>query len=83
MNVDLGACKQLFAYGALRGAVVTPYPMIEGAWNMLIERQDRILEPLNGFRKTEPKVYKSLKAALADAARIGFKEVRVQINQAA
>ncbi len=83
MNVDLGACKQLFAYGALRGAVVTPYPMIEGAWNMLIERQDQILEPLNGFRKTEPKVYKSLKAALADAARIGFKEVRVQINQAA
>ena len=81
--MDLGACKQLFAYGALRGAVVTPYPMIEGAWNMLIERQDRILEPLNGFRKTEPKVYKSLKAALADAARIGFKEVRVQINQAA
>lgn len=83
MNVDLGACKQLFAYGALRGAVVTPYPMIDGAWNMLIERQDRILEPLNGFRKTEPKIYKSLKAALADAARIGFKEVRVQINQAA
>lgn len=83
MNVDLAACKQLFAYGALRGAVVTPYPMTEGAWNILIERQDRILEPLNGFRKTEPKIYKSLNAALADAARIGFKEVRVQIKQAA
>ncbi len=82
MNVDLAACKQLFAYGALRGAVVAPYPMTEGAWNILIERQDRILEPLNGFRKTEPKVYKSLNAALADAARIGFREVRVQIQAA-
>lgn len=82
MNVDLAACKQLFAYGALRGAVVCPYPMQDGAWNILIERNDRVLEPLNGYRKSDPKVYKSLQAALADAERIGFKEVRVQIRAA-
>ncbi|MDC3951705.1 plasmid replication protein RepB [Pseudomonas aeruginosa] len=81
MNVDRATCQQLFRHGVLKAAVVVPFPMANDLWTMEIERADGVREQLTIARKKDPKTYKTLAAAMTDAGRIGFKEVRVKIPE--
>ncbi|HDZ55294.1 hypothetical protein LCGC14_0393390 [marine sediment metagenome] len=79
MSVDLSAMRKLFEFGALKAAIVAPAPMEDGAWMIMVERADGQRDPMTIARSSRIKGYKSLEAAAADARRVGFGEVRVQL----
>ncbi|AUA86869.1 plasmid replication protein RepB [Pseudomonas aeruginosa] len=79
MAVDLSAMRKLFEVGALREAIVAPAPMEKGSWLLLVSRSDGTKEHLTLARSTRPKIYKSLEHVRADAERVGFREVRLQV----
>ncbi len=78
--MDRATCQKLFRFGALKAAVVIQFPMSD-LWAMQVERNDGGREQLTIARTEEPKLYVTLGAALTDAGRIGFKEVRVQVPE--
>lgn len=79
MAVDLSAMRKLFEAGALREAIVVPAPMENGAWVLMVERLDGVHEHMTIARSDRQKIYKSLESVRADAARVGFREVRLQV----
>ena len=79
MAVDLSAMRKLFEAGALREAIVSPAPMENGAWVLMVERLDGAHEHMTIARSDRQKIYKSLESVRADAARVGFREVRLQV----
>ncbi|RQB79784.1 plasmid replication protein RepB [Pseudomonas aeruginosa] len=79
MAVDLSAMRELFEVGALKEAIVAPAPMEKGGWLLLVNRSDGAQEHLTLARSTRPKIYKSLEHVRADAERVGFREVRLQV----
>jgi len=74
--VDLKVLRELFRAGVLDAAHVTPAPMAENSWMVLVDRIDGEQECLITQRGQE-KRYKGLSSAMEDVRRIGFKEVRV------
>ncbi|EMA4529851.1 plasmid replication protein RepB [Pseudomonas aeruginosa] len=79
MAVDLSAMRKLFEGGALKAAIVAPAPLEKGAWVLVVERADGAHEYMTVARSTRQKIYKSLESVSADAARVGFREVRLQV----
>ncbi|MGY2355162.1 MULTISPECIES: plasmid replication protein RepB [Pseudomonas] len=77
MAVDLSAMRKLYKDGALKAAIVSPAPMEIGAWVLTVERTDGSHEYMTVARKDRHKIYKSLESVSADAARVGFSEVKV------
>lgn len=77
--MDLTVLMKMFEAGALRKAKIVPVPMAEGAWMVVVERQDGVEEYVTVIRQTRQKVYKSLNAAQADLARIGFREATLLV----
>lgn len=77
MAVDLSAMRKLYKDGALKAAIVAPAPMESGAWVLTVERTDGSHEYMTVARKERHKIYKSLESVSADAARVGFSEVKV------
>ncbi|AVK29678.1 putative repB (plasmid) [Pseudomonas aeruginosa] len=53
--------------------------MEKGGWLLLVNRSDGAQEHLTLARSTRPKIYKSLEHVRADAERVGFREVRLQV----
>jgi hypothetical protein len=79
MAVDLSAMRKMFESGALKGAIVAPAPMENGAWVLMVERIDGAHEHMTVARSSRQKIYKSLESVRADAERVGFREVRLQV----
>lgn len=79
MGVDLSAMRKMFEVGALRSAIVAPVPLREGEWMLMVECLDGGHDYMTVARTTRQKVYKSLESARADAARVGFSEVRLRV----
>jgi len=79
MAVDLSAMRKLFQDGALEAAVAAPAPMEAGSWVFSVTHIDGTIDYMTIARSTRQKIYKSLDAVAADAERIGFMEVRLQV----
>lgn len=79
MSVDLSAMRKLYQDGALMAAVVAPAPMERGAWVFMVVRRDGSEAYMTVARSDRQKIYKSLDAVRADAERVGFEEVRLQV----
>lgn len=79
-TMDLQAMRTLFESGALREAVISPAPMEPaGSWVLMVTRGDGLIEHMTVARSDRQKVYRSLDAVSADAQRVGFREVRLQV----
>lgn len=76
--MNLSEMRMLFEAGALQQAILANAPMGEG-FVMLVRRTDGKEEYMTVAKEERHKVYKSLEAARADAKRIGFKEVLLQV----
>lgn len=76
ISVELKVLRELFKAGALGGAQILPALMAEDNWTVVINRIDGGQEVLETQRGKE-KRYRGLAAAVEDARRIGFREVRV------
>lgn len=79
LAMDLQAMRKLFQTGALKDAVISPAPMEKGSWVLMTIRLDGKKEMMTLARSDEAKIYKSLDAVRADAERVGFREVRLQV----
>lgn len=79
MAVDLSAMRKLFQKGLLKEAIVAPAPMQAEAWVLTVVRTDGSCEYMSIARQERHKIYSSAGAALADARRVGFSEVRAQV----
>lgn len=79
MAVELSVMRKLFEGGALKAAIVAPAPLEKGAWVLIVERLDGQMEHMTVARSTRQKIYKTLESVSADAVRVGFREVRVQV----
>jgi hypothetical protein len=79
LAMDLQAMRKLFETGALKEAVISPAPMEKDSWVLMAIRTDGHAEQMTVARSERAKVYKSLDAVRADAARVGFREVRLQV----
>lgn len=80
MAVDLSAMRKLFQEGGLRSAMVVPVPMQLNAWELIAVCKDGSKEHMTIARSDRRKVYKSLKSVYADAARVGFPQVVIQVE---
>lgn len=80
MSVELNQLKMVFDSGGLNNVVVTPIEMKKGY--MLIfkdkEKNNHIMTTQRSD-KHEPRVFKSIDAAVANASQIGFKKVSVEL----
>lgn len=81
MAVDLSAMRNLFEGGALKAAIVAPAPMQTDGWVFMVELANGKQETMTVARSTRQKIYKSFEAVRADAERIGFRDLRVQLAQ--
>lgn len=79
MALDLSAMRKLFQDGSLVNAVVAPAPMESGSWVFLVTHADGTTDYMTIARSDRQKIYKSLDAVAADAERVGFAEVRLQV----
>ncbi|WP_036993408.1 hypothetical protein [Metapseudomonas furukawaii] len=77
--MDLQAMRRLFEVGALSEAIIAPAPMESGAWVLMVERRDGLLEHMTVARTDRQKIYKSLESVRADAERVGFRKVTLQV----
>ena len=82
MAVDLSGMRKLYKDGALQAAIAAPAPMERGAWVLTVVRTDGSCEYMTIARSTRHKIYKSLDAVQADAAKVGFEEVKVRTQVA-
>lgn len=80
MAVDLSAMRKLYRAGALKAATVAPAPMEQGAWVLMVDRIDGSQAYMTIARSDRQKIYKSLESVHADAQRVGFTEVTVQMG---
>ena len=80
MAVDLSAMRKLYQDGALENAVVAPAPTETGAWVFSVIHTDGTIDTMTIARSTRQKIYKSLDAVAADAERVGFKEVKLEVS---
>lgn len=80
MAVDLSAMRQLFQEGELKSAMVVPVTMQLNAWELIAVCKDGSKEHMTIARSDRRKVYKSLKSVHADAARVGFTQVVIQVE---
>lgn len=82
MAVDLSGMRKLYNDGALQAAIAAPAPMERGAWVLTVIRTDGSCEYMTIARSKRHKIYKSLDAVQADAAKVGFEEVKVRTQVA-
>jgi hypothetical protein len=78
--MELNQLKVVFDSGALKSAVVAPMPMEKGY--MLIAKDKQNKDHVMTAQRTdkhEPRVFKSIDAAVANASKIGFREVVVKL----
>lgn len=81
MIVDLTTSKRLLDSGELVSAIVVPRPWVEEEqWVVKLEKANGETELFTRARTSDLKTYKSLRAAVRDAERIGLSEVRVQLT---
>lgn len=74
--MDLSFMREQFNKGVLSAAVVAPAPSVQDAWVLIVHTKDGKEAVMTVARSDRQKVYKSLDAVRADAARVGFTDVR-------
>lgn len=79
MAVELSVMRQLFEGGALKSVIIAQAPLEEGSWILMVEKLDGRIDYLTPSRSTVHKKYRSLKAATADARRVGFREITLRV----
>lgn len=79
MAVELSVMRKLFEGGVLKGVIVAPAPLEKGAWVLMAERVDGEIEHMTVARTSRQKIYRSLESVSADAMRVGFREIRLQV----
>lgn len=78
MAANISKMRKLFEEGRLVEAVIAPAQK-PGSWVFIAQRTDGILENMTVAISSRLKVYKSLEAAVADATRVGFEEVKLKV----
>lgn len=76
--MELRLLKELFRSGVLGAVSVTPAPMEENSWIIMIDRLNGPSEIVT-TQRGQQKQYKSLPGAMEDVRRIGFREARVML----
>ena len=80
--MELKELKIIFDSGALKSAVVTTVPMKTGY--MLIVKDNKNKDNMMTAQRSgkhEPRVFKSIDAAVSNAEKIGFKEIHVDLRK--
>jgi hypothetical protein len=79
-KMELKELKIVFQAGGLKSVVVAPVPMIDGYMLIVKDKanKDHIMTAQRSD-KNEPRVFKSIDAAVGNASKIGFREMRVEL----
>lgn len=76
--MELKELKVIFDTGALKSAVVTPAAMEKGYMLIVKDRANKEHIMLaQRSEKHEPRIFKSIDAAINNASKVGFKEIKV------
>jgi len=73
--------KVAFRTGGLKSATVTYAPMQRGCYILIVQDKDNNKHVMRAQRSDEheARVFKSIDAAVANASKIGFKTITVQL----
>lgn len=78
--MELKAAKMLFDEGVFKSAVVSRYPMRKGYMLSMHASHNRVSH-LHGQRTgNEPREFSSIDAAVANASKIGFTTITVDLS---
>lgn len=78
--MELNQLKAVFDAGSLKSAVITLAALEKGYSIIFIDRKNKVINMTSQRSDSHsPRVFKSIDAAVANARKIGFKEVVVQL----
>mgnify|MGYP005988591051 CR=1 FL=1 len=73
--MELFELKNVFDAGGLKSAVVTPAPLEDGYVVMVMDTKKKSHVMSAQRSDSQPRVFKSITAAISNATKIGFREV--------
>lgn len=78
--MELNQLKVVFDAGSLKSAVITLAALEKGYNITFIDRKNKVIN-MTAQRSDshDPRVFKSIDAAVANAAKVGFKKVTVEL----
>jgi hypothetical protein len=79
-EMELKELKIMFEAGGLKSVVVAPAPMIDGY--MLIVKDKNNKDHIMTSQRSdehEPRIFKSIDAAVGNASKIGFRSMQVEL----
>jgi hypothetical protein len=80
-EMKLEQLKTAFDLGGLKSAVITTVPMGAGYMLIVKDKDKRHMMTTQRSDKHEQRVFKSIDAAVANAEKIGFKEINVDLRK--
>jgi hypothetical protein len=77
--MELSELKCVFDAGGLKSALVTPAPLTDG-YMIIVSDSNRKQTTMTAQRSNEePRIFKSISAAITNATKIGFREVTFKL----
>jgi hypothetical protein len=78
--MELKELKIIFDSGALKNAVVTPVPMADGYNVHFMDSKNKVINmTAQRCKKEEPRIFKSIDAAVANIKKVGFKNIQIAL----
>ena len=79
-KMELNQLKVVFDTGSLKSAVITLAAMQNGYSVLFIDRNNNVINMTKQRSdKDEPRIFKSIDAAVANIEKVGFKEIKIKL----
>ena len=79
--MDIKTLRQLYDEGLLLSATAIAVSSDEELWELIFEKGNGGVEKITKARSSEPKIYKRINGAIADAKSIGFSRMQIDFGQ--
>lgn len=81
ITLDIRTLRQLYEEGILLSATAMAVSSDEELWELEFEKRSGGVEKITKARSDEPKIYKRINGALADARSIGFSKIQIDFGE--